>query len=123
MERDIRRILTNNKSDFRRVIEDDERQSVAYKISNKKGNVNIYFTDLGEESSHKFSIRKDEERYKIKFGCKLDDSKHIPDVKDDLYSIRDNMLPNSNASVSQDYPSRSVKMEDYLTEEEAKMLF
>lgn len=121
MQIKIRNLIENVASeDIRKITnEDDPKKSTRYKINIEEGLVKFSFTDLGE-NSHTLDIRRDEERYEFKLRLKLDDSSDIPEVKTRLSDLVNEVLPNQQNVINQDYPSGTLTCSNHLTKETVK---
>lgn len=120
MKEDVIQTVTNRaRNDIKSIInEKSKKESVSYSINARNGEIKFLFKDIGKSS--KLNPRRDEERYNFELFATLEDSSDLKSVKEEFYEILDEILPNLEHSVKQDYSSSTVKYTSNLTQKEVK---
>lgn len=116
-------IRKDAKRDIKDIISESKKNSTSYKINIDEGTIKFYFSDKGKDTTHKLEPRRDKERYQFRIKAFLEDSSDISEIKGIFYDIIDDILPDRNASVSQDYPSGKVEFNEYLTEDTVNNIY
>lgn len=124
----IQQVINRNQSELLDVLEfgtgnSGEVKTVTETVSGGYNNIE-YTVSLSfiyrDEEPHRYQI--EDGRYKVEITCNMSDTSILLDLREDLTEFGDNKI-SKEVTVTQDYPTRKIRISHDLTEDEFRESF